>query len=240
MAVPAELSLVPRFEGWSSKVRRDDLVNRYPTLYHMAEDGTWPSIQAHGLLSTRALVDLYNPGQDVRTEILDRVRAKSITLYDQGLGHAVIRDQGPLKFLNECLLPDTSPQEFLDALNGRVFFWLTRKRLETLLGARLYREKQHTVLHLDTMQLMARYGDKVELAPYNTGSMHVPTAPRRGSGVFVAVDDYPYEMWRAKRGKQGDAVVELTVPHSIPDVGDMTVRVERWKGGEPTELLFEG
>ena len=205
----------------------------------MAEDGTWPSIQAHGLLSTLALVDLYRPVQAVRAEILEQVRPNSITLHDQELGHAVIRDQRPLKFLKKCLLPDTSPQQFLDALNGRVFFWLTRKRLETLLGARLYREKQHTVLHVDTNQLVARYGDKIELAPYNTGSMHVPTAPRRGSGVFTAIDDYPYDMWRAKRGRQGDAVVELTVPHSIPDIEDMTVRVERWKGGEPIETVFE-
>ena len=220
-------------------MQRDDLVSQYPVLYHMAEDGTWPSIRAHGLLSTQALVDLYNPAAAVRAEILDQVRAHSIALHDQGLGHAVIRDQRPLKFLEECLLPDTSPQQFLDALNGRVFFWLTRKRLETLLGARLYREKQHTVLQVDTKQLMARYGDKIELAPYNTGSMHVPTAPRRGSDVFVAVDDYPYETWRAKRRNRTDAVVELTVPYSVPEIEDMSIRVERWKGGEPIELLFE-
>jgi hypothetical protein len=205
----------------------------------MAEDGTWPSIQAHGLLSTKALVDLWNPQSDQRDAILATVRRTSITLTDPNLGQAVIRDQRPLKFLNERLLPDTSPQQFLDALNSRVFFWLTRERLAKLLGAKLYRQKQHTVLHIDTRELMSRYGDAVQLAPYNTGSMHVPTAPRRGIDVFVDVNQYPHDMWRKKRGTQGDAVVELTVAYAVPDIVEMTVCVERWAGGEPVETLFK-
>lgn len=220
-------------------MRRDDLVARYPLLYHMAEDGTWPSIQTHGLLSTLALVDRFGPEPDVRNDTLQRVRSQSITLHNPALGSVVIRDQKPLKFLAECLLPGTSPQQFLDALNSRVFFWLTKERLQRLLGAKLYRDKQHTVLQVDTRQLMARYGDTVELAPYNTGSMHVPTAPPRGSDVFVPIDSYPYESWRSKRGRIGDAVVELTVPYSVPDIGEMTSRVELWKGGEAVEVLFD-
>ena len=35
------------------------LISRYPTLYHMAEDGSWESIQRHGLLSTSALLDRF-------------------------------------------------------------------------------------------------------------------------------------------------------------------------------------
>lgn len=220
-------------------MQRDDLVVRHPVLYHMAEDGTWPSIQEHGLLSTQALVDLFDPEPDVRNAILRQVRPRSITLGDPTLGSVVIRDQKPLKFLKECLLPGTSPQQFLDALNGRVFFWLTRERLQRLLGAKLYREKQHTVLQVDTGQLIARYGDMAELAPYNTGSMHVPSAPRRGTDVFVPIDSYHYETWRAKRGKNADAVVELTVPYSVPDIEAMTSRAELWKGGEAVEVIFE-
>jgi hypothetical protein len=185
------------------------------------------------------LVDLYNPEPDQRDEILAKVRRASITLADPSLGRAVVRDQRPMKFLHACLLPGTSPQQFLDALNGRVFFWLTRERLTKLLGATLYRQKQHTVLHVDTRELMSRYGDAVQLAPYNTGSMHVPTAPHRGSDVFVDIDRYPYDAWRAKRGRQGDAAVELTVPYAIPDIAEMTVRVERWEGGESIERIFE-
>lgn len=219
-------------------MQRDELVSKYPVIYHMAEESTWPSIQERGLLSTQALVDLYDPEPVIRTAILGAVRRSSLLLEDPTLGRTVIRDQRPLKFLGECLLPGTSQQEFLDVLNGRVFFWLTRRRLETLLGARLYRGKRHIVLHVDTAQLMARYGDSVELAPYNTGSMHTPNAPRRGKDVFVAVDDYPYEEWRVKRGRSGDAVVELTVPYGVPDIRDVTLRVENWSGGEFVDTIY--
>ena len=36
-----------------------ELIRDCPTLYHMAECGSWPSIRRHGLLSTSALLDLY-------------------------------------------------------------------------------------------------------------------------------------------------------------------------------------
>lgn len=127
------LSCGAQVQGWlvrySHGMDRIELVRRHPILFHMAEDGTWPAIQAHGLLSTKALVDLYNPRDAVRASILQGVRRDSILLERPGIGRAIVRDQGPLKFLDECLVPGTTRQEFLDLLNGRVFFWLTRERL---------------------------------------------------------------------------------------------------------------
>jgi hypothetical protein len=35
------------------------LASRYPVLFHMAEDGSWESIRERGLLSTSALLDLF-------------------------------------------------------------------------------------------------------------------------------------------------------------------------------------
>ena len=32
---------------------------QYPTLYHMAEDGSWESIRRHALLSTSAILDMF-------------------------------------------------------------------------------------------------------------------------------------------------------------------------------------
>jgi hypothetical protein len=40
-------------------VTEEELVSIYPRLWHMAEDGSWPSIADNGLLSTSALLDLY-------------------------------------------------------------------------------------------------------------------------------------------------------------------------------------
>jgi hypothetical protein len=205
----------------------------------MADNSAWPSIESHGLLSTRALVDLYDPAPAVRTAILQRARRTSIPLDHPVLGRAVVRDQGPLKFLDQCLTPGTTPQEYLDALNGRVFFWLTHERLRRLLGAARYRARPQIVLHLDTTELLRRHGERVQLAPYNTGDLHVPTLPPRGSNVFIDVDDYPYSSWRAKRGQRRDAIVELTVRHALPDATELTTRVERWSGGAATEVLYQ-
>jgi Family of unknown function (DUF7002) len=210
----------------------------YPTLYHMAEGGSWPAIRERGLLSTRAIVDLYQPGPELRAEILSVVRRRSITLTGDKLGPVTIRDQGPLKFLTSCLKPDTTPRQFLDALNGRVFFWLSCDRLHRLLNAKRYRAGEQTVLHVDTTRLLGSYGDRVQLAPYNTGDMHVPTSPQRGADVFVDVADYPYELWRAKRGSATEAVVELTIPYAVPDIASLVTRVETWQHGAPISVLF--
>jgi hypothetical protein len=152
---------------------------------------------------------------------------------------AVVRDQGPLKFLDRCLTPGTTPQDYLDALNSRVFFWLTYERLLRLVGAKNYRARPQLVLRLSTAELLRRHGDRVQLAPFNSGDLHVPSLPQRGKDVFVGVDVYPYDAWRAKRGPRGDAVVELTVRHSVPDAVNLVSRVERWRDGAPTEVVYQ-
>lgn len=219
----------------------EQLVKEHPVVFHMAEDGTWPSIRTQGLLSTRALVDLYQPAFAVSEAILNTVRRSRIVLARSGLAPAVIRDQLPLKYLEQGLTDGTTPKEYLALLNGRVFFWLTRERLSRLLRARQYRSHPHLVLCLDTAELLRCHGKNVQLAPYNTGSMlrPPPYSPRRGSDVFVDIDEYPYDRWRRQRGLRGDAVVELTVDYAVPDAAELVLRVERWEGGACTEILLK-
>jgi hypothetical protein len=219
-------------------VTPEDLIERYPVLYHMAEDGTWPSIRRHGLLCAVALLDLFEAPALLRTQVLGGVRRDKWLLRHPAHGIAIIRDQRPLKFLRDVLTPGTSEREYLDLLNGRVYLWASRDRLAKLLGARAYRNDYQTVLHVDTARLMAAHSE-IQLAPYNTGSMHVPNAPKRGKDVFLPVADYPYDEWARKRGRAGDALVEVTVPYGIPDIADYTIRVERWHGGAVSEVIHE-
>jgi hypothetical protein len=204
----------------------------------MAEDGTWPSIRQRGLLSTQAIVDLYQPDADVRDQILSTVRRDKIKLTSAALGEMIIRDQRPAKFLKDCMNDGVSPQDYLDARNGRVFFWLRLSRLSRLLNARLYRNSRHTVLHVETARLVSAYPNRVQLAPYNTGSMHVPTAPRRGPDVFTDLADYPHEQWLTKRGPSGEPVVELTISYAIPDIARFVTKVETWAAGRPIAVLY--
>src|SRR5271156_1981230 len=118
-----------------------DLTRHYPLLYHMAEAGSWDSISRHGLLSTRSLIDLFDVNGHAREAILRARRGASVPLEHPVHGAAVVRDQIPLSEsrLAACLV-DMTLAEWLDALNSRVFFWLDEGHLETLLGARAYRD----------------------------------------------------------------------------------------------------
>jgi hypothetical protein len=207
----------------------DDFAERYPTLYHMADETAWPSIERHGLLSTRAMVDLHAPEESIQSAILNERRTRSFTLHRDGVGPMTVRDQLPLKFLSECLLEGVAPQDFLDALNERVFFWVSRERVQRLLNARAYRDRPHIVIHMDTAAILEAHGAAAELAPYNTGSLHVPNLPKRGPQTFVPLEQYPFDYWRHKRGRYGEAVVEFTVPGAIPNLARFVRRVERWQ-----------
>lgn len=164
------------------------------------------------------------------------MRRTSVPLQRDGLPDALVRDQRPLKFIEQCLVPGVTLQEYLDALNGRVFFWVSPERLSRLMGATAYKKYPQTVLEIDTATLLAAH-PHVDLAPYNTGSVHVPNMPARGPATFVRLEDYPYEQMVKKRGSS-DAVVELTVPYAAPSVADAVVKVQRWEQGEPTSQLF--
>lgn len=211
-----------------------ELVAAHPQLWHMAEDGAWPSIQRHGLLSTTALLDLYGVGGEARETLEARRRPAPAALAAAGLPGAVVRDQGPLSEakLAACLDDGLSPADWLRLLNRRVFFWLKRRRLDELLAGRAYRNRPHTVLTVDTASLLAAHGSRVTLSPINSGAT-VYDAKRRGLSTFRSVADYPLR----EKGRR-KAIAELTVEHSVPDIADHVVAVHRAAGGG-FELLWE-
>lgn len=77
-------------------MRPEELVDGYPSLFHIAWEGSWPNIREHGLLSTRALLDLYDiDGGRVRQLVSER-RPHWVEVHGKGLPRAVIRDQKPM------------------------------------------------------------------------------------------------------------------------------------------------
>lgn len=217
------------------------LCERYPVLYHMASFGSWPMIARHGLLSTSALLDLFELPEPKRAELLTTQRQSSITITHPRHGTAVLRDQKPLSARNlaRCLV-NCDAGEWYRLLNQRVFFWLDAGRLLTLLSAAEYREKQHTVLQLDTEPLVSRYQASIELAHMNTGNT-LPMPHPRGRDTFRNMHNYDYA--RRRRLPDYSAVVELTVAAGLPDVHDYVIRVEHAMSRKglywTTEVLFE-
>lgn len=216
---------------------RDDLAELYPRLYHMAEEGTWPSIRRVGLLSTSALLDRFEINGKQRNAIERTRRPESVRLTHAKHGTAVIRDQKPMSesALQKCLQGLSAP-EWYEVLNSRVFFWLSRDRLVTLLKARAYRGKTHCVLTVDTRALLDVHWAKVTLSPINSGSTVYNPQPR-GTSTFTAIEDYPFDHWRKKRGRK-KAVVELAVDYSVPEIREFTVHVAHMRNGAEIETLF--
>lgn len=187
-----------------------ELAAAYPKLYHMADANSWPSIRKHGLLSTSALLDLFELAGQERADIERCRRPESVPINHEVHGLAVVRDQIPLieSKLTKALPRGYKPTEWYRLLNRHVFFWLTQSRLKTLLCARAYRNRPHAVLTLDTLKLVKRYEDQIVLSPMNSGNTQ-PFAHPRGPRTFMKMKDYPF----AERAKYGDyyQVVELAV-----------------------------
>lgn len=204
----------------------------------MAEEGIWKSVQNQGLLSTSALLDLYEVKREDRLAIESSHRPESITINHDVYGPAVIRDQKPMResSLLKCLV-GLSPMEWYELLNSKVFFWPTEERLLGLLKAREYRNRTHCIIEVDTGELVSRHIERIRLSPMNSGSTLYNPQPR-GAHTFASLADYPFEERRKKRGL-GNAVAELCVEYSVPDITEMVNRVTNMEGTRETEIIYE-
>ena len=216
----------------------DELLTHCPVLFHMAESGAWASIRRHGLLSTSALLDLYEIDAAGRAATEAAHRPRGVVLARADLGRAVVRDQKPMDdaSLTRCLQDGLAPRDWYRLLNSRVFFWLSRKRLVRLLCARPYRAREHDVLELDTRALVAAHSGRITLSPINSGATR-PFPVARGRSTFLPIAEYPYAAWRAKR-PAGDRVVELAVQGGITDVTPFVLRVSSMCGEAVRNVIY--
>lgn len=200
-----------------SVLTADYIADRWPRLFHMAEAGSWPAIQRHGLLSTSALLDLFEVTGSVRDHLEAARRPESVPIEHPAYGTAWIRDNKPI---NETVLRRTlvgmTEAEFYRLLNGRVFLWLTEHRLARLRGAPPYRNRKHDILIVDTASFLSSYAERVELSPMNSGAVHPAANYPRGEGTFSRIPDYPWTTRIALSPRE--PIVEVTVPYAIRDI----------------------
>lgn len=218
-------------------VEPGELIRRYPRLYHMAADGSWESISKHGLLSTSALLDLFEYRDEQRYALEACRRPESVIIEHPEHGRAVIRDQKPMddKGLRRSL-QGMAPEDWYRTLNKRAFFWLTRERLQRMLNAAAYRDKRHVVLTLDTSVLVERHRERIVLSPMNSGATKPYPFPR-GLDTFQRLGSYPFADMLKKRGNQ-DPIVELAIDYSVPDVREMVLTVELMKNAQVSDIIF--
>lgn len=215
----------------------DELISNCPTLYHMAERGSWPAIERYGLLSTSALMDLYEIDGAQRAQIELAHRPKSVSIATDGLPGAVIRDQIPMSDsgLKRALPSRLQPSDWYALLNSKVFFWLSVERLHKLTQAGAYRDHEHDVLEVDTRLLVDAHRDKIWLCPINSGCTK-PMPHPRDEGIFSRIPQYPYARWRSRRGRT-ERAVELAIDYSVPDIARYVRRVVVKRGSEVMSII---
>lgn len=198
---------------------RAELIRLYPKAFHMADPAAWPGIVRHGLLSTQALLELYEVPEPQRARLLGQHRPQSVPINHPVHGTAVVRDQKPLHpgKLAACLQDGTTVEQWLQALNSTVFFWLQPERLERLLAARAYRHHDHLVITVDTARLLAAVPrDAVTLSRINSGATVFRAVPR-GPATFQPIERFPHPARRRALASASD-VAELCVAWGVPDI----------------------
>lgn len=216
----------------------DDFIREYPEIWHMAERGSWPKILRDGLLSTAALLDLYQVQAEERRRLESCRRASSETIAHATTSEkAVLRDNRPITEALLCkrLTGGMKPADWYRLLNRHVFFWVERKDLQGFL--RTYGDAEQDVITVDTGELVERDVDQIAITPFNTGSMRRPSEYERGPETFARIRDFDLQYWRA-RIRHRRPIVELAVEYKLVNVGDVAVCVERWYRDELRETVW--
>ena len=121
--------------------KKERLVSDHPRVFHMAQHGSWPNIRKNGLLSTTALLDLFQKTGEERSKIESHCGRAQFRLITPKYGKAVVRDQKPARpDWMERVLVGVTPEQWYNFLNSKVFFWLSKKNLRSMLNARLTRK----------------------------------------------------------------------------------------------------
>jgi hypothetical protein len=191
----------------------------------MAHEGAWTAIRQDGLMSAKALIEAYAVPPAEREALGSFRRPQSVPLVHPSRPGAVLRDQKPMsdKALRKCLRDDLDPRDWYALLNSHTFFWLSRNRIWSLLGARAYRDVSQTVLTVDTRSLVAAHRRRIWLSPMNSGSTIYNPLPR-GRGTFQRIEEFPF-LERGKTRRPETNVVELLVEESVRDIADHVLAV---------------
>jgi hypothetical protein len=210
------------------------LIELYPRVYHMAERGAWDSIRTHGLMSATAVLDhLAIEGGD-RARFESEHRNQKMDVRAGHPSNIVLRDQKPMPEgrLIQALTDGTTPRQWYELINHKVFFWAEEQRLHRLLGARDYRKLEHDVLTLDSATFIPAYAEAIWLCHMNSGNTW-PMPHRRGTEIFRRIPDYPVK----RSGKPIKTVVELVVDYAVPNIAEYVVEVRRMQGSEVLEVI---
>ena len=202
-------------------------------VYHLVEASNWPFIEKEGLLSASRLLHMSSLSSEEVEGIECKQRPQKLVLPDG----RTLRDQKPLPAaaLQRCLV-DCEPSAWYRLLNSKVFFWMDLDRLNRV--RRAIRTVPQVVLKVDALALLAHYGSKAAVTPYNIGNA-MRKASRRSCSTLV-----PYTTWQSSGWDSESAAVggrprsrhhrpvELVVDDAVPDIMKFVLEVKKLAPGE--------
>ncbi|MBX9700164.1 MAG: hypothetical protein K2X74_12060 [Acetobacteraceae bacterium] len=210
----------------------EELAALHPRLFHLTTPGAWPTIAARGLLSTAALVALFELPTERRAALTGQRRPAEVPLRHPAHGLAVLNDNLPLSeaALAGCLDDGLTPADWLGMLNARVFFWADEAGLARLVGARMNRGRAREVLVFDTLPLARAHAERLELCPINSGAT-LRRPARRGLSTFTPLGAMSHAEWRRRRGMSApDRILEVAVRDGVPDIARFLVERREVRG----------
>lgn len=214
-------------------ITQEELVSTYPLLYHMSAQGSWPSIMKHGLLSTTALLDLFEYKGEQREKIESCQRTEWMNLRHISHGEVKIRDQKPLieTGLSKAL-PDTMElEDWYQIVNEMVFFFPCKQRLKVMLNA--HKECRNTILVVRTQSLIEAHKKKVYWSPINSGYSKMRPA-KRDRNTFILLG----RELNLVQGRKLNKVVEITIKHQVLDIAKHVKCVVEVGKGEPPKTIY--
>lgn len=205
----------------------DLLCELHPQIYHMAHEEALSSVLKYGLLSTSALLDLFEISGARRIKLESEMRPSMEKLTNSNVGTAFLRDQkriGNDVRLGRCV-NGASVSEWHKLLNSKVFFWTTKERVIILRNARAYRNHKHLLLTLETAKVIREYERAITLCHMNSGSC-MPMAHERSPDIFRPIALFDYDHWRQKGRGRTKAVVEFAVEGAVKNISKFLVAHE--------------
>ena len=221
-------------------MRPEELWRHYPVLYHIAWAGSWPNIEEHGLLSTKALLQLYGKSDADILELTRARRAHWVPLDCPGRPRAVLRDQKPMtdEGLRRALPDSVEPWQWYELINSMVFFWPTRARLRTMISASAYKAVEHDVLVVDTRTLLRLEEADIRLSRMNSGCTK-PMPHPRDMDLFRRLKDYPFPE-RPSASAIAKAVAEVCVVDGVERIAEAVLKVESGSSRDVMEAIGRG
>ncbi len=205
-----------------------ELAERHPQLFHVTAAGASERIRRFGLMSTSDLLSFLGVDTASRTRLTTQRRPKEEVISHSQHGDFSLGNNAPLseKRLAGQLEDNLTFSSWLEMLNNRVFFWTKRERAESLRKSRNYRDTKKELLVIDTLPFALAHQERIQIAPFNTGSTgRQPNPPMRGLSTFAPLLPTDYRSWTRRRG-QRDSIVEVVVEGSVRDIAAFITRVE--------------